>query len=368
MSKLALYLHIPFCERKCPYCAFTSYVADELTKTEYVRAVSQELAKWQAKFSKISATTIYIGGGTPSCLSLKNWETLSQALESCIDFSKCTEFTVEANPNSLTKELLAFWKNWRVTRISIGVQSLDDAELKFLGRLHNSREALNAVEMAKEFAFDVNADFMFGLPCQTFGKWKNTLEKAVALGISHLSIYQLTIEEGTPFEKRDFKLPEGEAEYAWAQNYLPDNGFMQYEIANFAKKGKESRHNLNYWQGGDYLGIGASASGYIDGVRYTNEGNIAEYCAKIKKLGNAVAFSEKLEPAAKAREVAILQLRMANGIDREKYQNRFGAESEQYVLNVLKKFPENLYEITDKKIALTQKGMRVANRIWVELV
>jgi len=368
VTELAVYLHIPFCERKCPYCAFTSYVADMQTKTEYIAAVAKELAERQIQFGTIAATTVYIGGGTPSCLCLKNWKDLAQTLENYIDFSKCVEFTVEANPNSLTQELLTFWKNWRVTRVSIGVQSFDDSELKFLGRLHDSRQALKAVEMAKKNGFDVSADFMFGLPGQTFDKWKCALEKAVRLGISHLSLYQLSIEEGTPFEDEDFSLPEGETEYAFAQQYLPEKGFAQYEIANFAQKGKESRHNLNYWQGGDYIGIGASASGYINGVRYTNESNLEKYSAAVNSMKSPVVFSEKLDTAARAREASVLRLRMADGIERKKYRSEFGEEHEQYVLNILAKFPKDLYEITEQRIALTQKGMRVANRIWVELV
>jgi len=368
VAELAVYLHIPFCERKCPYCAFISYTSDSQTKTEYLNAVAKEFAVWQKKVGKITATTVYIGGGTPSCLSLENWEALAQTLENYIDFSKCAEFTVEANPNSLTRELLEFWKHWRVTRVSIGVQSLDDKELNFLGRLHNSSAALNAIEMAKGVGFDVSADFMFGLPGQTFDKWKTTLEKVIALDISHISLYQLSIEEGTAFEKEDFVLPEGEKEYTFAQQYLQEKDFIQYEIANFAHAGKESKHNLNYWRGGDYLGIGAAASGYIDGVRYTNEAGLEKYCNSVISGRDAIAFAEKLDMFAKAREASVLRLRMSEGIDRKSYCNEFGKKCERYVIETLKKFPKELYEITEKKIALTQAGMCVANRIWVELV
>jgi len=368
VPELSVYLHIPFCERKCPYCAFTSYVADDSAKSEYLDAVEKELVAWQNKLGTITATTVYIGGGTPSCLSLGNWKLLAKTVEKYIDFSKCSEFTVEANPNSLSRELLEFWKQWRVTRISIGVQSLDDKELKFLGRLHNSRQALNAIEMAKEYNFDVNADFMFGLPQQTLDGWKITLEKAVALGISHLSLYQLTIEEGTPFENESYVLPEGEMEYSFAQQYLCEKDFIQYEIANFAHVGKESKHNLNYWRGEDYLGIGASASGYIGGTRYTNESDFKKYCNLVMSEGKAIAFTEKLDLFAKAREASVLRLRMSEGISRDCYRKEFGEDCEQYVIDTLSKFPEELYEITDKKIVLTQAGMRVANRIWIELV
>ncbi|MBQ0055241.1 MAG: radical SAM family heme chaperone HemW [Synergistaceae bacterium] len=368
MAELSVYLHIPFCERKCPYCAFISYARGNGAKDLYLGRLADELAFWRSKLGGISARTLYIGGGTPSCLSLSQWETLSEIIERNMDLSACTEFTVEANPNSLTKDLLSFWKSAGVSRVSLGVQSLDDEELQFLGRLHDSKRALEAVENAVEAGFSVNADFMFGIPGQMLSKWKSTLETAVKLGLSHVSLYQLTIEEGTPFASRGFELPEGYGQYLFAQEYLPERGYVQYEVANFALSGKESRHNLNYWRGGDYLGAGISASGYLDGVRCTNESGFEEYCALVAEKGNAVVFREKLEPDAGAREASVLQLRMTEGIDRAKYRAKYGEAAEKYVLSVLENFPCELYSVTPERIALTQAGMRVANRIWTELV
>ncbi|MDO4952810.1 MAG: radical SAM family heme chaperone HemW [Synergistaceae bacterium] len=368
MAELSVYIHVPFCERKCPYCAFASYARGSGDKDFYLGRLERELAFWRSRLGEISASTLYAGGGTPSCLSVSQWETLSGIIEKNIDLSACTEFTVEANPNSLTRELLSFWKSAGVSRVSLGVQSFDDNELNFLGRLHDSRRALEAVEDAVEAGFSVNADFMFGLPKQTLSKWKNTLEKAVNLGLSHISLYQLTIEEGTPFASRGFELPEGCEQYLFAQEYLPKHGFAQYEVANFALFGKESRHNLNYWRGGDYLGAGISASGYLDRVRYTNESGFEEYCALAAEKGTAVVFREELEPCASAREASVLQLRMTEGINREKYRAKYGEGAEKYVLSVLENFPRDLYSVTPGRIALTQAGMRVANRIWTELV
>lgn len=368
MTELSVYLHIPFCERKCPYCAFTSYVASDNVKSRYLDAVERDFANWRKQLGKICAKTFYIGGGTPSCLSLKQWYRLAEIIEKYADFSKCSEFTVEANPNSLGISLLEFWKQWHVTRVSIGVQSLDDTELEFLGRLHNSAQALSAIEMTKQFAFDISADFMFGFPCGNFKLWQNTLKKAVNLGISHLSLYQLSIEENTPFSQKELNLPEGYEEYAFAQQFLPEKGFIQYEIANFAKLGKESKHNLNYWQGGEYLGIGASASGYINGERYKNQPNLEKYCNLINLGKSAITFSEKLETDARAREAAILRLRTAFGIERGRFREEFGRSNETFVINTLSQFPDELYKISEKNISLTQKGMQVANQIWTELV
>lgn len=368
MAELSVYIHIPFCEKKCPYCAFASYAQDNAAKEVYLGRLERELAFWCSRLGEISARTLYVGGGTPSCLSLRQWEKLAGIFEKNFDTSVCAEFTVEANPNSLTNELLAFWKRIGVTRVSIGVQSLVDDELKFLGRLHNAKQAFDAVKNAVDAGFAVNADFMFGLPRQSVERWQKTLETAVQLGLSHISLYQLTIEEGTPFAKTALDLPDGYEQYLFAQEYLPANGYKQYEIANFALCGNESRHNMNYWRGGDYLGIGVSATGYLDGERYTNESGLERYCEMIEKNGKAAVFSEKLDNAAAAREASVLQLRMTEGIDRVKYRAKYGDAAEKYVLAALKDFPQELYAVTDKNIAFTQAGMRVANRIWEALV
>lgn len=368
MAELSVYIHIPFCERKCCYCAFTSYVQDDAAKEKYLGRLERELAFWHSRLAKISLHTLYIGGGTPSCLSLSQWEKLAGIIAETADISRCAEFTVEANPNSLNNELLAFWKEIGVSRVSIGVQSLYDDELKFLGRLHNAKQALAAVENAAQFGFSVNADFMFGLPRQSVRRWQKTLETAVTLGLSHISLYQLTVEEGTPLADMNLEMPEGWEQYLFAQEFLPACGYAQYEVANFAKRDEESKHNLNYWRGGDYLGVGISASGCLDGERYTNESNFGKYCALIETQDNAVVSREKLDNAAAAREASVIQLRMTEGIDRAKYRAKYGETAEKYVLNVLKKFPSELYSITEKSVFLTMAGMRVANRIWEELV
>ena len=368
MAELSVYIHIPFCERKCRYCAFTSYAYGDAAKENYLGRLEQELAFWYSHLDGISALTLYIGGGTPSVLSVAQWKKLAGIIEKYIDISCCAEFTVEANPNSVSQELLVLWKKIGVTRVSIGVQSLNDDELKFLGRLHNAKQALCSVENAVAAGFSVNADFMFGLPEQSLAVWQKTLEKAVALGLLHISLYQLTIEEGTPFAEMELSLPDGYEQYLFAQDFLPANGYEQYEIANFARPGFESRHNMNYWRGGDYLGAGISASGYLAGERYTNESELEGYCKMIEKNGNAKVFSEKLDNGAAAREASVLQLRMTEGIDRIKYRAKYGEAAEQYVLDVLKEFPSELYAVYDKTISLTQSGMRVANLIWEKLV
>lgn len=366
---LSLYVHVPFCERKCNYCAFESGTAAEGETDQWLALLEKELAWWWNRLGAVSLNTCYIGGGTPTVLTAGQWTRLCSLLERSFDFSRCLETAVEANPNSLLTDHLLTWKDWRVTRVSVGVQSFDEAELSMLGRLHTPLQAYNAISAALAAGFSVNADFMFGLPYQTLHNWARTLKDAVKSGVGHISLYQLSLEPDTPWAEMDPRiLPDGCAQYRWAQWYLPRRGFAQYEVANFAKKGQESKHNLNYWREGAYLGVGPGASGYIGGWRYKNIGLLSEYAARIEAGKMPAAAGERLSLEQRSREAAVLALRTTEGIDRERYVNDYGTKALAEIIEKLIDMPRDLTEIDDERIALTPKGMRVANRIWVELI
>ena len=368
-GRLALYLHVPFCERKCPYCAFESYVPSGCDTDLWLDSLEKEIKWWNARIGTPELSTCYIGGGTPTVLNAAQWQRLAGMIDRCFGFAADTEVSVEANPNSLHAWHLQQWRDWRVTRVSIGVQSFDDAELCQLGRLHSARQAYEAVSASLASGFSVNADFMFGLPGQTFLNWGRTLHDAVSTGVQHISLYQLTVEKDTPWENiPQTALSDGYAPYRWAQWYLPRKGYAQYEIANFAQPGYESRHNINYWHDGEYLGIGAGASGCLKGWRYKNISGLRNYSSRVTSGKSAVFSGERLDCGAAAREAAVLALRMAEGIDITDYKRRYGISAVNSVLEKLKEFPGELYTIGENNIRLTPKGMRVANIIWSELV
>lgn len=366
---LSLYVHVPFCERKCNYCAFESGAAAEGETDQWLALLERELAWWRNRLGAVSLNTCYIGGGTPTVLTGLQWTRLCSLLERSFDFSCCLETTVEANPNSLLTDHLLTWKDWRVTRVSVGVQSFDEAELSMLGRLHTPLQAYNALSAALAAGFSVNADFMFGLPYQTLHNWARTLKDAVKSGIGHISLYQLSLEPDTPWADMDPRiLPDGSAQYRWAQWYLPRKGFTQYEIANFAQNGQESKHNLNYWREGAYIGVGPGASGYIGGWRYKNVGLLSEYAARVEVGKMPAVAGERLSVDQRSREAAVLALRTAEGLERERYVNDYGLDALAEIIKKLSDMPRDLTEIDDERIVLTPKGMRVANRIWVELI
>ncbi|WP_294194213.1 radical SAM family heme chaperone HemW [uncultured Cloacibacillus sp.] len=365
----SLYVHVPFCERKCNYCAFESAPPRAGDFELYLASLRKELALRRAELGRLTLGTCYIGGGTPTALPPLAWDALIETLEEYFDFAPEAEVTVEANPNSLRAEHLLAWREWRVTRVSVGVQSFDGAELEMMGRLHGAAQAHEALSAALAAGFAVNADFIFGLPHQSLENWARTLREAVRCGLSHISLYQLSLEEGTPWENLPREvLPDGYAQYRWAQWYLPRHGYEQYEIANFARAGRESRHNLNYWREGEYLGIGPGAASYINGARMKNSGLLHEYAAALDAGRLPIRESERLDAEARGREAAVLALRTAAGIERAEFAREYGAAALSRVERIMGGFPKNLYESDERGIRLTKSGMRVANLIWEELV
>ena len=381
-----LYIHVPFCKAKCAYCDFysialTSSSPDGLLNSQleidaWLDALELEAKLWRdAAGGKLKIKTLYIGGGTPSILSLSAWQRLIKIILSLCDLNNLREASVEANPSSLilNKDLIKFWRENFITRVSLGVQSLNNNELKILGRVHDASMALKALDLIINANFNASADLIFALPKQDLRSWHNSLKLIINSGVRHISAYQLTLEPHTPLGKiyKDADLPDGYKFYRYAQWLLNHKNFAQYEISNFALKGSECQHNILYWRQENVLALGPAASGYIDGLRYKNPENLASYYKILREnlyFNNILACAENLDLKDRAVECAVLNLRTREGISKQEFVLKFGIELFNKVKNVLLSLPENLFIINKDKIALSAAGMRVGNAIWAELM
>ncbi len=347
---IGLYVHLPFCLRKCPYCAFYSVTGCAEKFEMYINRVILEANQYPLQ----SVDTIYFGGGTPTVLPVNFLEKLLHAL---LERFPCKgEITIEANPATISFESLSRLKKAGFNRISIGVQSLNDLELKFLGRLHTAREAIQTIEEAARCGFsNISADVMFGLPNQSEKDVSGTIQKLMQLPVSHISAYSLSIEENTPFSEMSLILPEDETErkiYYTLRNDLERGGFMQYEISNFALPGMEAVHNTNYWLCGEYIGLGAGAHGYLGGVRYENLQDLDAYLSSDDPVTSRTILTDR----DRYEERYMLGLRMREGI---------ADDGNPRCLPLIK---SGFLEKKGDKIRLTYKGMDVANYVISELL
>lgn len=328
-KQCGLYIHIPFCRKKCLYCDFYSDLYSEKQAESYISVVLNQIQSLGMDFS-----SVYTGGGTPSILSL---DLLDKLLSCAGNFiRKDSEFTIEVNPESIDSEKLKLFMDKGVNRVSIGAQSFNNAKLKSLGRIHGGEEALKAVELAKQAGFkNISIDMIFGVSCESLESWKAELQKAAGLGIQHISCYSLSYEKNTPlFRMREKKsiVPlddENIAElYQYMISYLPDKGYSHYEVSNFAKPGFECSHNLNYWDNNPYIGIGPSAVSYVDGTRYENARGIEEYIDRYEKGVDLAVYREKLPPVRMAKETAAVKIRTSAGIDYRWFKDKTGFDLE----------------------------------------
>lgn len=323
--KKSLYIHIPFCRKKCPYCDFYSRSYDKTLAKTYIEILCKQIKALDGDFS-----TLYIGGGTPSVLDLSLLKKLLGALSKIS--TKVEEFTIEVNPESLDKGKLELFRDNGANRLSIGLQSFSDKKLKRLGRVHNAKKAIEAIQLAKSAGFkDIGIDLIFGLSEETLPEWMFELKQAASLGLKHISTYCLTYEVNTPLflqVKKKFIIPLGDEVlakmYIETINYLAKKGFKHYEISNFAKPGFESKHNRNYWQGNSYLGLGPSAVSFINSKREKNVSSVVKYIDKLKKGESPVSFSETLSKKKQAKELAAIKIRTKEGIDFKWFRARTG--------------------------------------------
>lgn len=357
-----IYIHIPFCKRKCPYCDFYSLDnQNEDIFSAYVSRLCEEAESYKGK--KISVDTIYFGGGTPSILSYSQIGTILNAVKDSFNVLENAEITLEANPSSVDFKKLEGIIKSGVNRISFGIQSACDDELLSLGRLHSFDEAKRAVVNARNAGFkNISADLMIA----TWGQTKESLKRSVIniakLGVEHISCYILKVEDGTPYSKMNLTLPDEDqcAEYyLLASSLISDLGYRQYEISNFAKEGFESRHNLKYWQGEEYIGLGVSAYSYYGGVRYHNKRDLFSY---LRKADIKVIDETDIN---KSEEYLTLSLRLSDGISIKKYVALGGDFS---ILKKAKELPKSLIKIDRDKISLTNEGFLVSNEIIAKLL
>lgn len=372
LAPLEIYVHIPFCKKKCDYCDFLSGPADRNRQEAYVRALLKEIEGLPSD-SGHQAVTVFFGGGTPSLLEAGYIEMILSNLKEKFQFSPEAEITIEANPGTLTREKLESYRNAGVNRLSLGLQSADDRELKILGRIHTYEEFLKSFSLARETGFsNINVDLIFAIPDQTCEGWQKNLRTAAELGPEHISAYSLIVEEGTPFAERELHLPDEDAEYRMYEDtaeILAEYGYMQYEISNYAKEGKECRHNIGYWRRTEYLGIGLGAASLYGGVRFSNTRDMEEYLAKsemphlIRRDVHSLTQREEME------EFMFLGLRMTKGIREKDFDICFGTPLGLIYGSVLEKYEKmGFLEHKDGYWRFTRKGIHVSNAILADFL
>ncbi len=374
-KELGIYIHIPFCKSKCYYCDFISYTNKESYIEEYIKNVIKELEQYN--LSNYNVTTIYIGGGTPSFINEKYIVKLLEILKSKLLKNQTNfediEITIEINPGTVTKLKIEQYKKAGINRVSIGLQSTNNAILKQIGRIHTYEEFLQAYQAIKAAGIEnINIDLMIGLPNQTIQMLKTTLEEIKKLNPSHVSVYSLIVEENTKIkkmlDKKELQLPSEELErqmYWYVKNTLELNGYIHYEISNFAKEGKQSKHNLNCWEQKEYIGLGLSAHSYLNNVRYSNSAFIGEEGWNF----NNKTVEEKQTLEDKKKEYMLLGLRKIEGVSIKKFKETF-VENPIFLFRkeIQKLVEENLIEIDGDYIRLTNKGLDLANLVWEEFV
>lgn len=374
---LGLYIHIPFCVKKCEYCDFLSWNAEEEERQQYVAALLSEIESYREFAKGYRVSTIFIGGGTPSVLLPKQMEDILQKIYEIFELERRAEITIEVNPGTVDEEKLQCYKENGVNRLSMGLQSVKDEKLRLLGRIHTYQEFVESYELARKAGFDnISIDLISSVPGQTLQEWKEELETAAAQNPEHISVYQLIIEEGTPFYEKYAEhpelLPDEETSreiYLWTGKFLKEAGYEQYEISNYAKPGKESRHNLKYWERGDYLGLGLGAASMVRNIRMSNTKDMRTYlerCDKPKTMREDVQF---LEEPRQMEEFMFLGLRKTRGVSKKEFERIFGREMDMVYEKALHKCLENgmLLEHKDR-IFLSEEGTLLSNMVLSEFL
>ena len=404
---LELYVHIPFCKKKCNYCDFLSAPASKPRRQEYLKALLMEIVIWSgAAYDDYEVKSIFIGGGTPTMLDASQMNNLIGMLKIYFNVSNSAEITIECNPESVTKEKLLAYKECGVNRVSFGLQSANNDELAVLGRVHTWEQFLESFKLARECGFtNINVDLMSALPGQTLESWMDTLKKVAELEPEHISAYSLIIEEGTPFYARYGEgegkepllcgrpslnavenaapaeviaewpdLPDEDTEramYDATAEILSGYGYDRYEISNYAKKNKECAHNVGYWTGIDYIGLGLGASSMFDGARFTNLRDIEIYkeAGKKTQLPTDWETVRQLTDERKMEEFMFLGLRMMRGVSRKEFERRFKRSMDEVYGEVIAKYVGlGLLEEADGWVRLTKKGIDVSNQVLAEFL
>lgn len=378
MKPLSIYIHYPFCKSKCPYCDFNSHVRDSVNYADFLCAYENELQFFAEKIGKRKITTIFFGGGTPSLMPIFLVEGILKKISVLWSIDKNCEITLEANPTSAESTKFKDLKAIGINRLSLGIQALNDNDLKFLGREHSTKEAISTIEMAAKIFDNFSFDLIYARPKQTLESWSQELSQAIDFGTKHLSLYQLTIEKGTKFfadfQQKKFTLPDEELSaqfYEMTSQITADAGFENYEISNYAKKNYQSRHNLVYWQGGDYLGIGAGAHSRIYFADDELRSAIVmlheplSWLKKAKEQGAGIQKIEKISKEELLQELVLMALRLKSGLSNEILQNHFQKNIDEiFDLKKLEFLVEkNLLTITKKNIKIKKSARLITNAI-----
>lgn len=386
-KQIGLYIHIPFCKQKCSYCDFCSYANKKSFIKRYIQCVLKEIIEVgnnnkidfeNGKDDLFLVKTIYIGGGTPSLIDSKYIVQIIEDIKLNFEIDEKAEITIEVNPGTVTLEKLEDYKRAGINRLSIGLQSTHEHLLKEIGRIHTYLDFLDTFRFAREAGFEnINVDLMIGLPNQTLEEVKDSIEEIVSMEPEHISVYSLILEENTPLFKKveeGLELPNEDLERKmyWAvKQTLEQNNYIHYEISNFAKKGYESKHNLDCWNQKEYIGFGIAAHSYTNGIRYSNIENIEQYIKNYDedKTEENLVFHEKQDMEAMQKEYMLLGLRKIDGVSIQEFKIKFVANPVFLYHSELEKLVnEELLEIDGDQIKLTNKGLDLANIVWEEFI
>jgi oxygen-independent coproporphyrinogen-3 oxidase len=372
---LSVYIHVPFCQRRCAYCSFVSYAGREADIPAYTRALIEEIKLRRVEGAEVK--TVYFGGGTPSLLPPDLLNLILKAIDEYYMLDDRAEITLEANPGTIDRKYLEAVRSLGVNRLSLGVQSLDDAELRLLGRIHTSNEAREAVKQARDAGFkNISLDFIYGVPGRSLETWRKMLTEIVTLGAQHLSLYGLTLEEDTPLharvERGEIPAPDNDAEaseYELAEEMLSDAGYIHYEISNWAKPGFESRHNTAYWKRTPYLGLGVAAHSFLEDKRIANTPDLDVYLSSLSQGKLPPQTIEVIDEAAALSEALFLGLRLDEGVSADDIQARFS-------IDLYSRFQDEISELVSygllasdgKVIRLTPRGRLLGNEVFMRFL
>ncbi len=376
-STISVYIHVPFCRQKCSYCDFLSWSDHQEAIPVYVDSLLREINLYRGVLAERQVSTVFFGGGTPSLLSGVEVKTILDAITSVSHKLPEAEISLEANPETLWEEKVSQYADAGINRLSIGLQSTHEHLLKFLGRMHTVNDFYKGVEWARKAGIhNINGDLIFGIPGQTLQEWKDSLSDVVALNLPHLSCYGLTYEEGTPLstqmENNVFKPVEEEHEWLMfrhAIEWLQRMGYNHYEISNYAKPGYECKHNINYWKNQEYIGLGAGAHGFVDGIRTENATSLKAYLDLISSNEKPIIIHQEISKSASISETCFLGLRMREGISNKLFSNRYGSSLfDVFPVEISKLIERGLLEQADGSIRLTEKGIDLSNQVFEALL
>ena len=374
---LGLYIHIPFCVTKCKYCDFNSFKIDLNEKIKYLNYLGEEMKLYKEEIKNREIDSVFVGGGTPSILNENEINILFEKIKENFNIKSNAEITMECNPGTLTLNKLKVMKKSGVNRLSIGLQAVQNHHLKYIGRIHTFEEFEKNYHDAKQMGFDnINIDLMYALPNQSREDWMESLEKVVKLNPTHISAYSLILEENTElfkmYERDEFNLLDENTDiemYEYTIDYLKSHGYNQYEISNYAKDNFECKHNVLYWKCEEYVGIGASASGYFNGIRYNNICELDNYEKMILEGEKPIEWEENLSIKDEIEESIFLGLRMNEGIQISDFKEKYNFDFEKEYKNEIEKLSKmELIEIDNNRMKLTQKGREISNSVFVEFI